>query len=81
MEWKLGIDALSDQCPPLFYAADLPSPCFDHKLPSQVWGWLWLQRSNDNGLVQGVPWDYLYSHQKKGRKDSLQLLSHKRLLQ
>ena len=66
---------------PLFYTADLPSSCFDHKLPSQVWGWLWLQRSNDNSLVEGVPRDYLYSHHKRGGKIPYNYLCIKDFLQ
>lgn len=32
----------------------LPTPGLDHELPGQVWGWLWLQRPDDDALVQGV---------------------------
>lgn len=32
----------------------LPAPGLDHELPGQVWGWLRLQRPDDDALVQGV---------------------------
>lgn len=32
----------------------LPAPGLDHELSGQMWGWLGLQGSDDDALVQGV---------------------------